>query len=76
MEAHHGKGPMDGVGGPIKNVVLGKLNPDCYQYLPAKKCADTAHKLVPSFGYLYLPISEMMEHPTEIPNVPAISQTL
>ena len=64
MEAHHGKGPMDGVDGTIKNVVFREVKSGRLS-IP-KEFAGVAQKLFPSIGSLYLPVSEMMEEPTEI----------
>ena len=53
-EHHHGKGPMDGVGGTLKNVVFRDVKTEKYTINPTKEFAEYADKRVDSVTTLYL----------------------
>lgn len=48
MEAHHGKGSMDGVGGTIKNQVFQEVKTGRLSVSTTKEFPDATQKLVPS----------------------------
>ncbi|XP_066932919.1 glutamic acid-rich protein-like [Clytia hemisphaerica] len=52
-EAHHGKGPMDGIGGTIKNVVYRKVKTNKVIVNSAKEFQEAASKFVPSITSLF-----------------------
>ena len=76
MEAHHGKGPMDGVGGTIYNKVFKEVKSGRLSVSSPKEFASAAKDLVPSIITIYLPIAEMLEEPHDIENSPKIPETL
>ena len=47
-KSHHGKGPIDGVGGTAKNVVFRKVKFDNIVIYSPKEFVDYASQLVPS----------------------------
>lgn len=73
-EAHHGKGPMDGIGGTIKNVVY--RNVKCGKVLvnSAQEFCNAANKLVPSITSLFQ--TDLMDEPDDIEAAPKIPETL
>ena len=75
-EAHHGKGPMDGVGGTVKNVVFRNVKSGKALINSPKEFANCAAQLVPSISSLYLPLEEMIEEPDDVIAAPAIPGTL
>lgn len=68
-EAHHGKGPMDGIGGTIKNVKSGKVVVNS-----AKEFCDAANRLVPSITSLFQ--TDLLKEPEDINKAPKIPDTL
>ena len=76
MEAHHGKGPMDGVGVTIKNVVFREVKSGRLSVNTPEQFAAAAARLVPSIASIYLPTEEMLIEPAEMSNDPAIPETL
>ena len=54
-ERNHGKGPMDDVGGTIKNVTFQNVKPGQIVVHTPKGFADAAMKFVPSIIAVYLP---------------------
>ena len=75
MEAQHGKGPMDGVGGTIKNQVLKEVKFRRLSISALKEIAEFAQKLIPSIMSLYLPANSVLDEPEDIENAPAIPDT-
>ena len=77
-ERHHGKGPMYGVGGTVKNMI--------FQHVQSKKCvingagakdfAEYANKIINGISCLYLAESEIMAEPQDIETSPKIPRTL
>ena len=57
-ERHHGKGPMDGVGGTIKNVIFRKVKSGQIVVHTPKEFSDAAMKFVPPIITMYLPRSD------------------
>ena len=52
-EAHHGKGPMDGIGGTIKNVVYRKVKTGKVIFNSAEEFHEAANKFIPSIKSLF-----------------------
>ena len=75
-EAHHGKGPMDGVGGIIKNQVFQEVKSGRLTVSTPKEFSDATQKLVPSITSVYLPLSKILEEPDDINEAPKIPETL
>ena len=75
MKAHHGKGPMDGVCGTIKNQVFQEVKSGRLTVSTPKEFSNSAQKLVPSITSVYLPLSEILEEPDDIDEVPKIPET-
>ena len=73
-EAHHGKGPMDGIGGTIKNKVYQNVKSGKLVIHTPKEFSEAAKSLIPSIT-IYLPEAEI---PSEQPDreSPAIPGTL
>ena len=75
-ERHHGKGPMDSVGGTLKNMI--------FQHVKSKKCvingakdfAEYANKIINGISCLYLAENEIMAEPQDIETSPKIPRTL
>ena len=75
-ERHHDKGPMDGVGGTIKNVIFQKVKSGLIVAHTPKEFSDAAMKFVPSIITVYLPRSDEIVEPERIHPVPSIPETL
>ena len=75
MEAQHVKGPMDGVGGTIKNQVLKEVKFRRLSISALKEFAEFAQKLIPPIMSLYLPVNSILDEPEDIANAPAIPDT-
>ena len=67
---------MDGIGGPIKNVVFRQVKTrEVVINSPTEFC-ESANKFVPSIKCLYHPESPLLEEPHNIENAPVILNTL
>ena len=75
MEPHHGNGPMDCVGGTIKNQVYKEVPSGRLVIDIPQEFEMAAQTLVPAIT-IYLLESEMFQEPNEIENAPAIAETL
>ena len=75
-ERHHGKGPMDGIGGTLKNVVYRKVKSKQVVIYEPKDFAKAASKFVPSVQTVYLPSESEITEPEDIESAPAIKDTL
>ena len=75
-ERHHGKGPMDGVGGTIKNVFFRKVKSGQIVVHAPKEFSDAAMKFVPSTSTVYLHRSDEIVEPESIHQAPSIPETL
>ena len=62
-EAYHGKGPMDGVGGTIKNLVFHAVKSGKIWVRDPEEFAKAANDIVPSIRSIYMPIVDMLEEP-------------
>ena len=75
-ESHHGKGPMDGVGGTVKNVVFRNVKSGKAVINSPEEFANYAAELMPSISSLYLPMEQILEEPDNVVTAPAIPGTL
>ena len=75
-EGHHGKVPMDDVGGTIKNVIVLKVKSGQIVVYAPKKFSDPAMKFVPFIITVYLPKSNEIVEPERIHQAPSIPETL
>ena len=62
-KGHHGKLPMDDVGGTIRNVILWKVKSGQIVVHTSKEFSDAAMKFVPSIITVYLPKSDEIVEP-------------
>jgi len=75
-ERHHGKGPMDGIGGTLKNCVYrDTMSGKCFINTPME-FAEYADKTVKGITSLYLPADEVLVEPDDIEMSPKIKDTL
>ena len=75
-EAHHGKGPMDGIGGTLKNVVYRKVMSGDLVINSPKEFATHADALSHGIKCLYMPMEEVPSEPADITTPPGIAGTL
>ena len=71
-ERHHGKGPMNGVSGTIKNAIFRKAKSGQIVFHTPKEFSDAAMKFVPSIVTVYLPRSDEIVEPENIHQPPFI----
>ena len=65
-EVHHGKGPMDAVGGAIKNKVFQEVKSSCLTITSPEESSNAAERLALKIVSIYLPINEMIEGPSYV----------
>ena len=75
-EGHHGKVPMDDVGGTIKNVIFRKVKSGQIVVHTPKEFSDAAIKFVSSIITVYLPKSDQIFEPESIHQAPSIPEAL
>ena len=76
-EAHHGKGPMDGIGGTIKNdMVFRQVKSGKIIINSAEDFYNAANQFCPSKTTLFQPAGEIMSEPDDIEKAPIIPTTL
>ena len=75
-ERHHGKGPMDGVGGTIKNLVYRDVMSNKCMIRNAEEFSEHVNKIVSGITSIYLPESELLMEPEDIEDAPKINETL
>ena len=75
-EAHHGKGPMDGIGGTIKNVVFRHVKSGRVVVNSAKEFCDAANQFVPSIKSLFQTKADLLKEPEDIDKAAKIMDTL
>ena len=75
-ERHHGKCPIDGVGGTLKNVVFRKVKSCQTVVQTPEDFKKLTRKYVPSITTEYLPKEAETTEPKDIDNVPLIQDTL
>ena len=69
-EKHHGKGPMDGIGGCVKNVVYCAVMAGREVIKTPEEFAKCTDRLVKGVHCVYQPIEEMLEEPEYIKEAP------
>ena len=74
-EAHHGKGPMDGIGGTVKNMVFRRVMSGAIVINHPKEFATFANEIA-QVDSLYLASEEVMDEPEEVQSAKPIPQTL
>jgi len=75
-ERHHGKGPMDGVGGTIKNKVFRDVKSGKVHIKDAMSFAEYADLAIDNIISLYLSVNDVLEEPNDIDSAPKIPSTL
>ena len=75
-ERHHGKGPMDGIGGTIKNKVFRDVKSGKIHINGAKSFAEHADHCINNITSLYLPLQNVLEEPDGIESAQKIPSTL
>ena len=65
-EAHHGKAPMDSVGGTIKNKVFQEAKSGRLTIASPEEFSNAAERLVSKIVSIYLSINEMIEEPSYV----------
>ena len=75
-ESHHGKGPMDGVGGTVKNIIFRKVKSGKFVILSPQEFAEAVKKSGPAIHAVYLPESENIVEPVGIESARKIKDTL
>ena len=73
-EGHHGKVPMDDVGGTIKNVIFRKVKSGQIVVHTSKEFSDTAIKFVLSIIIVHLPRLDEIVEPESIHQAPSIPE--
>ena len=74
-EGHHGKVPMNEVGGTIQNVIFRKGKSSQIVVHKPKEFSDVAMKLVLSIITVYLPKSNEIVEPESIHQAPSVPET-
>lgn len=75
-EAHHGKGPMDGIGGTIKNVVFRQVKSGKTIINSAEDFCKAANQFCPSIATLFQQSEVLLKEPVDIQKAPVIPSTL
>ena len=75
-ERHHGKGPMDGVGGTIKNLVYRDVMSNKCMIRNAEEFSDHVNKIATGITAIHLPKDELLTEPEDIGDSPKITETL
>ena len=75
-ERHHGKGPMDGLGGTVKNIVFRHVKSNKIKISNAHDFAKYADSIVKGITSLYMAIDEVILEPEDVEKAPAIRGTL
>ena len=75
-ECHHGKGPMDGVGGTVKNVVFKKVKSGQVVINSPQDFSEAVKSFVSSTNIVYLPESESIIEPKNTECTKKIKDTL
>lgn len=75
-EAHHGKGPMDGIGGTLKNKVFQEVKSGRIVVKNPKDFSLYASRLLESITTMYLAMEDVVEEPAAVKDSPNINGTL
>ena len=73
-ERHHGKGPMDGIGGTVKNLVFRHVTSGKVIRNTPEEFAHYADKVCEGVNPLYLPKEEILEEPGDTETAPGIEK--
>ena len=76
IKRHHGKGPIDGMGGTIKNKVYRDVMSNKCLIKNAKDFLEYANKSINDITSIYMPINELLTEPDNIEKAPKIPETL
>ena len=76
IKRHHGKGPIDGMGGTIKNKVYRDVMSNKCLIKNAKDFLEYVNKNINDITSIYMPINELLTEPDNIENAPKIPETL
>ena len=60
IEAHHGKGPMDGVGGTVKTLVFRAVKSGKISVRDPEEFVKDVNDIVPLIRSIYMPIVDML----------------
>ena len=71
-EAHHGKGPMDGIGGTIKNVVFRHVKSERIIVNSAKEFSEAANQFCLSITTLFQRSDVILSEPKDVEEAPII----
>ena len=75
-ERHHGKGPMDGIGGSLKNIVFRAVKSGKVVISTPEEFAHYADSAIAGIASLYLPESDVLDEPEVVQSAPTIQGTL
>ena len=75
-ERHHGKDPMDGVGGTVKNLIFRKVKSGQVVIYSTQEFSEAVKTLVPAIDVVYLPENENIIEPKGIKSSRKIKETL
>lgn len=75
-ERHHGKGPMDGIGGTIKHRVFRDVKSGKVIIRDAEHFSSYANSILNGITSLYMPLEEVLTEPEDITTAPKIHGTL
>ena len=75
-ERHHGKGPIDGVGGTVKNVTFRKVKSSQVVICSPQGFSEAVKTFVPAIYAVYLPESEKIIEPKGIESSRKSNETL
>ena len=71
-----GKGPMNAVGGTIKNKVFREVKSGRLTVTSPEEFSNVGERLVSKIVFIYLPINEIIEEPSYVKDAPKITDTL
>ena len=75
-ERHHGKGPMNGVGGTLKNIIFRDVMSEKCFIQNAEEFSNYANTVVNGITSVYLPQNNVLTEPDDIEEAPKIPETL
>ena len=75
-ERHHGKGPMDGIGGTVKIVVFRKVKSGQVLIYSPREFCEAVNSFIPSILTAYLPEAENIIEPRDTEASKRIKNTL
>ena len=75
-EAHHGKRPMDRIGGTVKNVVYRQVKTGNVTIKSAEQFSDAVNHFVPTITTLFQKEEDVLAEPDDITQAPSIPVTL